>query len=547
MTVQSTQATDYAEAIMDLQLELDIVKIILNEEKSFRAEMEEKAFSLNRDLKLSKEQLLLVNQQYEDANNELKEARSVIEALESQQILSINEMEDLKKSNSHHRNLLRKQEIETISLKEKIFSKEVRDHPPTDGNEKSAIQSKLKKMQDSLEKAKQLNIWYQSDLAFQVSNEEEMDEVRRQAEAETAEVIVCLQEELSVLQKEVQVCQLREIETKKKLVLLEAEMKELQEKLFLMAEDNNQLSGKLVEKDEELKILSEEWNLLTCELEEILVNGHEALIDASDQVNLISSSFPQKRILISEQVGRLIRVLSEKELSIEELGRCLEDANNKRQDVECMLKSLRGAALVINESHQREYNEKEKEILQLRSQLSTKSSIIFEMENKMNMSQLQINKLSDCATVAFIVVSRLSEMNADHIDALKQKDIQLRESAEIIQMKDALLADKAIVGYEAEKQILSLKKEIEKLEETCAKLGEKFSKEELRACSMEQELEDIKKNHILEAQEKLSELKSGVSKLRSCMHMYVEHNGSPEEHDTQVCLPDDGSNKAQVS
>ncbi|KAJ0010551.1 hypothetical protein Pint_34482 [Pistacia integerrima] len=334
-------------------------------ERSSRVEIEERETCLNRDLELAKDQLLLMCKQYEDADRELKDAKSVIEALESQQILSINEMEDLRRSKSHYVKCLSEQELEINALKDQLFSKELRDQAPSYHlkSEDSTLQAKLNRMHDSLDKAKRLNMWYQRDRDCHVSNEEEMDEIRRQVEGETAEVIVCMQEELASLQQQVQDCNLKEMETKNNMLLLETELKELKEKLDLITANNKYLLGKLEEKDGDLRALSEEWELLASEVEEVLAHGNETLIDASDQLDLISSSFPQKRIWISEQLGQLVRIISEKDLLIEELSRCLEDANSKRSEVECMLKSLRGAALVINEAHQQECHEKGEEIL----------------------------------------------------------------------------------------------------------------------------------------------------------------------------------------
>lgn len=60
----------------------------------------------------------------------------------------------------------------------------------------------------------------------------------------------------------------------------------------------------------------------------------------------------------------------EKNLLIEELNHCLEDALSKRNDMECMLRSLRGAALVMTEAHQQDCSEKDKEINLLTSQFT---------------------------------------------------------------------------------------------------------------------------------------------------------------------------------
>ena len=109
--------------------------------------------------------------------------------------------------------LMGKQEHEIMTLKNQLASKEFRDNLLSNNPEfenKSPLQVKLRRMHDCLEKAKQLNMSYQSDHAFQISNEEERDEIRRQAEAETVEVIVCMQEELAQLQHQVNDSHLKE-------------------------------------------------------------------------------------------------------------------------------------------------------------------------------------------------------------------------------------------------------------------------------------------------------------------------------------------------
>ena len=63
---------NHAEEILNLQLELDILKTILGEE--------ERAIHANHELKVANEAVLLVNQHNEDLKNELKHARSFIEA-----------------------------------------------------------------------------------------------------------------------------------------------------------------------------------------------------------------------------------------------------------------------------------------------------------------------------------------------------------------------------------------------------------------------------------------------------------------------------------
>ncbi|KAB2602968.1 phragmoplast orienting kinesin 2-like [Pyrus ussuriensis x Pyrus communis] len=516
----------HAQEILNLQLELDIVNIILKEE---RTSQEERVYFLNKDLHLANEEIFVISKQHDDASRQLEEAKSVIEALESQQLLSINELEDLRK-------LLSERELELRALKEQRTLKEFRDLSPSNcsNNHDSPLQGNLKRMHDSLEKAKRLNTWYQSDRAFQVSNEEEMDEVRRQVEAETAEVIVCMQEELGMLQQQVQNSHLKDLEMNKNVMILETELKEVREKLYILNEDNGRLSKELEEKDGKVRTLSREWTLLSSEIEEVLSDGCEELDGASDQLNLISNSFPQKRIWLSEQVGRTVRIISEKEYLIEELRRCLEDANNKKNEVECMLKSMRGATLAITEAHEQECCEKEKEMLMLTTKLNAKSSRVEKLENRVKLLEDQIRKTSVCATVAFVVVDKLAEMNRGNEDALKCKNIQLSESEDLISTKVAILSDQETVIAEAEKKVHSLSGEVEELERTCADLRQELSEERECAFTIQQKLEDVEEKTILMAREKLAELKTGVSTLRSGMNTNVEHHTSSEGKDSQL-------------
>ncbi|KAA0046003.1 hypothetical protein IC582_025259 [Cucumis melo] len=523
------------EEILNLRMELDVLKIILNEGMLSHREVDERVIYLNNDLQHAAKDLLQMNERCEAVGRELEEAKSIIEALESQQILSINEIEELRNSNCQNSQLLSEREHEIMCLKKCLALKEMHDNstesPPVHSRlDESRLRTRLTKMQVSLEKAKRLNALCQRDRECQASNDKEIDEVRRQAEAETAEVIVCMQEELAVLQQQVQESHLKEIEMKKDVNSLESELKHLQNELQFMSEHNESLSETLEKKDQELTTLTEEWELLTCEMEEILADGYVALVDASDHLDNISSSFPVKRIWISEQVSRMIRILSEKDLLIEELRRCLEDANNKRIDMESMLKSLRGAALAITEAHQLECKEKDEEILHLTSQIKEKAICIAEMEDTIKLAEERVKRTSVCATVAFVLVNRLSELNHSHSSALKDKDIQFKELVESNLMKDAHVEHQATLIEAAEEQIVHLRKQLEESRGICATLGKQLTEEQEYHHSMQAKLDEFENEKILTI-EKLAELKTGVSTLRSCMssNMGEQHVNNEEQ------------------
>ncbi|XP_077215305.1 phragmoplast orienting kinesin 2 isoform X2 [Tasmannia lanceolata] len=536
----------HAEEIMNLQLELDILKSMLEEERLSRGEAEEKALYVNNNLKIANERCLQISKQYEHAVNQLKEAKSVIEALESQQILSINELEELRESINQYFEIITKQE-EEITILKKVGSEhqQLRDHPLKNSEgEDSPLQTKLKRMKESLEKARRLNMRYQSDQVSQTSHEQEMDEVRSQVEAETAEVIVCLQEELATLQQQVDNSNTKELKMKQSLILLENELKELRGRLCSVAHDNERLGELLDERDEEIRSLNEEWERLSCEVADVLADGHVALEDASDEVDFIAASFPQRRTWIGDQVERMIRTISEKELMIEELQKCLEDAQNIKNDMEWKLRSLRGATLAITESQQQESDERRKEVLLLKSQLTEKMLIIDDLENKIKIGEDQIRKAEICATVAFMTVKRLSEINLIHVEALKQTKIQL---------------NKSVVTAEAEKQIEALKLQLEGSEVNIEELKLKLAEEKECVRVVETKLEKVERdcaesrisNDLLKTKEKLDEFKMGVSTLSSCMNEFVELVGGPEKVETPgkkdfTCEGGDTKGKAEI-
>ncbi|KAJ0264438.1 Kinesin-like protein KIN-12D [Hirschfeldia incana] len=491
------QQVNHVEEIIKLQLDLDVLKIILDEERTLRGDTEAQAVRLKLNIGELKDQLLMMSKQQENANSELLETKSVVEALESQNSILIQEAEELMRIKENYTELLQKQELDIRAMKSKQCN-EFKDAPAED----NAINAKFKKMQASLEKAKRLNMLFRNDCASKARGDEERDEVHMQAEAETAEVIVCLQNELEVLLREIDSFQSKENVTEQQVKLLETQMEELQDNLREMTMDNAQLQENLRSKEMELQIISNEMELLTSELEEILMNGNEGLTDACYQADLISGSFPDKRIWISEQVGGLIRTISERESMIEDLESCLEDANQKQCDIESMLKSLRGAALVMSEAHQREYEEKESHVLLLKSQLCTKTEAVSRLLEKLKMAESRIYEASQCATASLVIVNRYSEVIQSHCFELKQKDLQLEESAG---------------------STLSLKQQVQDLEASCEELRSKLLDEEKNTSAMEQRLEEIEETGISAMKEKLSELKGGVSGLRSCISMCQEH------------------------
>lgn len=89
---------------------------------------------------------------------------------------------------------------------------------------------------------------------------------------------------------------------------------------------------------------------------------------------------------------------------------------SKKNDTECMLRSLRGAALVLTEANRQECTEKDKEISLLTSKLTAEASTIVELKNKIRHGEDHLRKASSCATVAYVIVNHLSELNSNYLD-----------------------------------------------------------------------------------------------------------------------------------
>ncbi|KAK9691156.1 hypothetical protein RND81_09G179600 [Saponaria officinalis] len=492
-----------AEELVNLELELDILKIILKEEKQSRGKLEELASSLARDAQMAEQQVYCISKQHEDAEANLAEAKSVIHALESQQQLSFTEIEDLKNRNSHHMELLCKQERQISALKEQASKQEFTSCLKQSDCENSPLQEQLKRMQASLDKAKRLNMWYKSDHAYQRSNEEEMDEIRRQAEAETAEVIVCLQEELSVLQERVYESDLREKEAENKVLVLETELKKLHEDFDRLSYDNKVLCQSVQQKETQIKLMADDWELLSYEIEDALMEGHEALRSASNELDSASTS--SRRGCISEQVGKMIRQISDKESLIAELNNCLEEANTKASDMEHMLMSLKGATIVLTEAHQQECCQKEKEILKLKSELhasiSAKEELYMSEKSGVESSQaLEVGVLG--LQEAFTDFEKLCEKKLlalyHKLDKLeehtKEAKCSCRQTKELLEYE---LEDSKAVAAQKAVEASSLLVRFEEVQETMEEADMMINGLMIANETMKHEIEDLKNINIL--------------------------------------------------
>ncbi|KAG0468813.1 hypothetical protein HPP92_018141 [Vanilla planifolia] len=508
----------HTDEVLNLELELDILKTIIAEEKSYRTEAEERAARVNAELSTSNEILLKISKKYDETNDKLKDARSVIEALESQQVLYINELDELRQHNSQLENILKKQEDEISALRKQLCftfdegNKQVTAYEALKGGyierECSPLQMKLKSMQASLEKAWNLNLRFQTDQESQTSNEREMDEVRRQVEAETAEVILCLQEELSTLHQLVDDSNKNELLAKQYQMNLETQGKELDDKVYQLTLENTRLAKEVEEKEQKLRSVVEDWEKLACEIADLLENGNGDLDIVTYEVASITDTFSHQR-WIGEQFVKIIRGISERDSLVEELQKSLEDAQNVRHDMELKLRSLRGATLAISEAQQQESSDKESQILYLTSQLSEKMSVISELESLVELAKNQI---------------RQADISAPDVHLLDRDYLQLKESEECILQKDSFMHDRVCHDLGTQLEQCYKQKDLVEQQQQALALNVQW-KDDGNPTSFENS------DDFMGAKMELEEFRMEMWALKSCINEYVENRSNTEEEE----------------
>jgi len=417
---------------LNLQLELDVIKTILVEERTSRAEVEEKSACLGDELQSANIRILQACKRNEALERELNDSGSVIEALESQEIMLINELDELKNNYQQSIELLEKRDMEISRLNNEldILRRQeylTKEEPKTQllkcyDNEDSPLQTKLKRMQASLEKVRNLNTMYQRDQASHCSVEQEMDEVRRQVEVETAAVIVRLEEELISVQQQLDASNGKDLLAKQSIDELQLEIMQLNDKLLEVLKKNESLSSVIEDKEKEIELLTNDWNRLAANIEIDLVDGNAALSEASDEVASISKSFFQRK-WVEEQVQKMCRGISERDELLEELQNRLKEADNIKCDLDLKLMSLRGAMQAINEVHQQEKCDQEKEMYILRSQVSEQGHV-----NSQQLERIQRMELLLDESIETFVQKMVLEQNYVSLHREMEEEIHRLES-----------------------------------------------------------------------------------------------------------------------
>ncbi|KAJ6312260.1 hypothetical protein OIU77_013907 [Salix suchowensis] len=276
---------------------------------------------------------------------ELMEARLLIQAMESEQVRLIEELQLMQEHNNMYNELLKKKDNK---LRESVLESgsnclelhDIKEHNKVlvmEGSREiktSPLQAKLDKLNKDLEEARSLNYHYQEDQASKLYQQHQAELVCEEVETETTRTILHLQEEITALQLE------------------------LDERLYCMTQENTGLRNTVAAKEAEIRALCGEWERATLELTSFLTEGSKSLKDASGQIENIVNAFPKLNVWIGEHAERAARACVDKEETILQLEKSLEDARKMVIDMEMKLNSLREATMALNDFPQSDNDEK---------------------------------------------------------------------------------------------------------------------------------------------------------------------------------------------
>ncbi|KAK2647075.1 hypothetical protein Ddye_022270 [Dipteronia dyeriana] len=331
-----------------------------------------------------------------DTQKELMDARLLIEALEHEQVRLFQELQLMQEHNHRYMEISNNKDNadEQSELKLENHCLESGDlerqnkglvKVSSEGIDRKSLQGKLDKLTKDLEEARLLNCHYQEYQASQLSRQHQVDLVREEVEIETSRTILHLQEEVAALQLE------------------------LHEGFGYMAQQNISLRNTVSAKEEENRKLGMEWEKVTLELTNFLVDGSRSLKAASRQIESIAGSFPQVNVEIGENVERAARACIKKEETIQLLQRSLEDAQKMVLEMEEKLTSLKGATVALNEFQQPDEEKGTEETIHLNMELKEKINMVKVLETNLKLKEDQIIKAEKRADAAFLVVKWLND------------------------------------------------------------------------------------------------------------------------------------------
>ncbi|CAM6103443.1 unnamed protein product [Calypogeia fissa] len=224
--------------------------------------------------------------------SKLEEAHCVVEALEGQQLFSINELENLQ---SEHAKLLTKMKQQEQGEVE--HQKQYHDESTLDDPALSILEKRLLRAKRGKEEAKRMNRQFQEEKASRMALDKEREVTMSEVETQAALAITTLQSEILDLREEVCVALESEATAKLQISHLQKEVETLQQTIRELEDTNRYLSEKsdeyrnmVNEKHAQLQGLEADWESSASRLIDYLADGDKALSEAVREMDEITET-----------------------------------------------------------------------------------------------------------------------------------------------------------------------------------------------------------------------------------------------------------------
>ncbi|KAK1407763.1 hypothetical protein QVD17_39390 [Tagetes erecta] len=366
---------------------------------------------------------------------ELVDARTLVDTMESQQARLVEELQYVRQENDRLVETLTKHNKqhmyptlndETRTSENSLLEKQNIDRSMMD------LQWQLDKMTKDLEDLKLLN-------------DPLKEQVHEDVENEATNAILNLQEELVSLQVK------------------------YHRRLCTMSEENKKLKSIVAAKDDEVYALHSEWERASLELTNFLLDGSKSLKEASGQIENVVSSFPHYNVCVGEHVKKAVMVCIEKEETILQLEKSLVDAQCTIQQMQEKLNSLRTATIALTEiEYNTEHDEKIKEKYQIITELiAIKNKLDNMMDYLSSIHDRSIFEDFDGSTSDISTPSSSLSVDEDVLENMLGRQTlsnQELEKAHLFLKKQLFMAYEAFINLDVQLAAVFKDKEIKELQ-----------------------------------------------------------------------------------
>lgn len=472
------EAAGSSEAATQLELELVTIQATLGEERTLRQGLEEKVATLLQQLQdaqevtsnlhaeevrqtnettyfdaVSRLQMFSPDQKSSRLCEQLDHEKALVEALESQNLLSIQElealqcehdkaMEKLKRREERERILRKKIErLEFELVKEQELRALEREYAEMneDDEEKLALEKKLEAAKRELEVAHTDNLKLKEE-------EMEKDVTRCQAESETVLAITSMQSEILNLKDDAESANKELAAAREQVAQLTNQLDNVSLMLAAMKEENVQLVGKYEALQKEKDTLID----YSADQAQALNETDHSLNEASHEMEQIFSYFPPLHPTRSSRDGTVVSRTAEKKKAVEQLKQQLQHAQELAKDTEGRVRVLSEAAFAMAASQLHETPQKQHmETLQSEMELAKR-----EFEKSAYAMSIFVRWLSD-----ILIVKEEAATNMSSI--LKEREINIeRKEEQILSLQTRQEVDLSILR-ESEENLVQLGKNLE--------------------------------------------------------------------------------------